>query len=167
MKTSSKLYATSRLGAIRFGGLFSRYYKWREGVGPSAERPPMRNYVWGGWESNRIGTDEFVDLCRRVNAEPFFCVNFHCDGEKRYADRAGDAKEAAAWVRYAKLKLWQIGNETSYGTACFTKEQAIAETIAFARAMRQVNPSIQLIGWGDRGTDGEFWARDMERKPAT
>ena len=24
-------------GAIRFGGLFSRYYKWREGVGPAGQ----------------------------------------------------------------------------------------------------------------------------------
>jgi hypothetical protein len=64
---------------------------------------------------------EFIALCRRVNAEPFFCVNFLSDGEKRYAARSGDAKEAAAWVRYSKPKLWQIGNETSYGTACFTR----------------------------------------------
>lgn len=151
-------------GAIRFGGLFSRYYKWREGIGPAAKRRPMRNYVWGGWESNRIGTDEFIDLCRRVNAEPFFCVNFLSDGEKRYAARAGDAKEAAAWVRYSRLKLWQIGNETSYGTECFTREEAIAHTIAFAQAMRQVDCSIKLIGWGDRGRDRELWATDMEKQ---
>ena len=35
-------------GAMRFGGLFSRHYKWREGVGPAAKRPAMRNYFWGG-----------------------------------------------------------------------------------------------------------------------
>src|SRR3954451_15390222 len=100
-------------GAMRFGGLFSRYYHWREGVGPAARRPAMRNYVWGGKETNRVGTDEFVDLCRRVGAEPFFCVNFLSDGEKRYGVRTADAQEAADWVSYAKLKLWQIGNETS------------------------------------------------------
>jgi hypothetical protein len=151
-------------GAIRFGGLYSRYYKWREGIGPAAKRPPMRNYVWGGWETHRVGTDEFVDFCRRVNAEPFFCVNFLSDGEKRYAARAGDAKEAAEWVRHSKLKLWQIGNETSYGTVCFTKEEAIAHTIEFAKAMRQADPSLQLIAWGDRGRDGKLWAPDMEKQ---
>src|SRR5689334_9318240 len=46
---------------IRFGGLFSRYYKWHEGIGPVANRPWMRNYVWGGKETNRVGTHEFVD----------------------------------------------------------------------------------------------------------
>src|SRR5260370_7150622 len=72
-------------GMLRFGGLFSRYYKWREGVGPPDKRPWMRNYVWGGKETNRVGTHEFVDFCRRVDAEPINCVNFLSDGEKRYA----------------------------------------------------------------------------------
>jgi hypothetical protein len=50
---------------IRLGGLFSRYYRWREGVGPPGDRPRMRNHVWGGWETNRVGTGEVVSLCRR------------------------------------------------------------------------------------------------------
>src|SRR5437588_145524 len=93
-------------GMLRFGGLFSRYYKWREGVGPPARRPWMRNYVWGGKETNRVGTHEFVDFCRRLNAEPMYCVNFLSDGEKRYVtmpegNRSGDAREAADWVSYS------------------------------------------------------------------
>src|SRR5689334_21605634 len=93
-------------GVLRFGGLFSRYYKWREGVGPVERRPPMRNYVWGGKETNRVGTAEFVELCKRVGAEPLYCVNFLSDGEKRYAqtregNRTGDAREPADWVSYA------------------------------------------------------------------
>src|SRR5262252_6992005 len=35
---------------IRFGGLYSRQYKWREGIGPAAQRPSVRNYIWGGKE---------------------------------------------------------------------------------------------------------------------
>jgi alpha-L-arabinofuranosidase len=69
---------------VRFGGLFSRYYHWREGVGPFSKRPSMRNYVWGARETNRVGTHEFVDFCRRVGAEPLYCVNFLSDGETRY-----------------------------------------------------------------------------------
>jgi len=126
-------------GAIRFGGLFSRYYRWREGVGPVEKRPPMRNYVWGGVETNRVGTGEFVDFCRRVGAEPLCCVNFLSDGRRQYwktpggAVRTGDAAEAADWVSYCNdpdnrerraigetapynIKLWQLGNETFCGT---------------------------------------------------
>lgn len=165
-------------GMMRYGGLLSRYYKWREGIGPVAKRPPYRNYVWGGWETHRAGTHEFVDFCRRVNSEPMYCVNFVGDGNARFkstpeGDRTGDAKEAADWVSYTNdpdhrerkangaplpfnLKYWQLGNETSYGNACFKKEEAIATTIAFAKAMRERDPSLKLIGWGDSG-----WAGDL------
>lgn len=165
-------------GMIRYGGLLSRYYKWREGVGPAEKRPWFRNYVWGGKEPHRVGTHEFVDFCRRVNAEPLYCVNFLADGEKRYAttpegDRTGDAREAADWVSYTNdpdhperkanghaepfnLKMWQLGNETSYGNDCFKKDEAIATTIEFSKAMRARDPGLKLIGWGDNG-----WAPDM------
>ena len=171
---------------VRFGGLFSRYYKWREGVGPPKNRPVMRNYAWGGFESNRVGTREFVDFCRRVGAESLYCVNFLSDGERRYwktsdgEGRTGDATEAADWVSYANdpdnrerkqhgaaepfdIKLWQIGNETSYDKECFTKQESIQHSIEFAKAMRQRDPSIHLIGWGDRGPGPEdaFWAGDL------
>lgn len=171
---------------VRFGGLFCRYYKWREGVGPLEQRPWMRNYVWGGKETNRVGTHEFVDFCRRVGAEPLYCVNFLSDGRKQYAEmregnRTGDAHEAADWVSYANdpanaqrrshgarepynIRLWQLGNETSYGNDGFNLEEAIEHTIEFARAMRERDPSIQLIGWGDHGSDGKLWAGAMARR---
>lgn len=170
---------------IRWGGLFSRYYRWREGVGPPKLRPHMRNYAWGGWETNRVGTGEFVDLCRRVGAEPLYCVNFLSDGVRRYANtregnRTGDAREAADWVSYANepdnrerrahgvrepynIRLWQLGNETSYGKEGFSRDEAIERTIEFARAMKQRDPSIRLIGWGDRGREG-LWAPELVRR---
>jgi alpha-L-arabinofuranosidase len=166
-------------GMLRYGGLLSRYYKWREGIGPAEKRPWFRNYVWGGKEPHRVGTHEFVDFCRRVGgAEPMYCVNFLGDGEKRYAstregNRTGDAKEAADWVSYTNdpdhaerkanghaepfsLKYWQIGNETSYGNACFKRDEAIAKTIEFAKAMRERDRGLKLIAWGDDG-----WAKEM------
>jgi len=91
---------------IRFGGLFSRYYRWREGVGPAAKRPWMRIMPGVARRRTGVGTHEFVDFCRRVGAEPFNCVNFLSDGEQRYrstpeGNRTGDAREAADWVSYA------------------------------------------------------------------
>lgn len=162
---------------VRFGGLLSRYYRWREGVGPPLRRPWMRNYVWGGKETNRVGTHELVDFCRRVSAQPLMCVNFLGDGRREYADalegsRIGDAREAADWVSYANdpddrtriehghrqpydILLWQLGNETSYDGG-FDKAQSIDATIQFAKAMRERDSRIRLIGWGDSG-----WAGDL------
>jgi alpha-L-arabinofuranosidase len=166
-------------GMMRWGGLFSAYYRWREAVGPRAARRPMLNLNWGGVESNQVGTAEFVDFCRRVGADPLMCVNFESEGYKPWAvnakgdARAGDAREAAEWVDYCNnpdnqerighgfpqplpIKVWQIGNETSYSDQRFNKATAIARTIEFAKAMRKADPSIKLIGWGDSG-----WAKDM------
>jgi len=163
---------------MRWGGIFADFYRWREGVGPRDSRRPMLNLLWGGIESNQVGTAEFVDLCRRVGAEPLICVNFESDGRKQYMNakgivRTGDAKEAAAWVAYCNdpgnaerkahgqatpfgVRHWQIGNETSYDKNGFDVETASQKTVAFARAMRAADPEIQLIAWGDSG-----WAPRM------
>jgi len=164
---------------IRFGGCFSSYYRWREGVGPRCRRKPMHNLLWGGIESNQVGTHEFVQFCRRVGARPFFCVNFESDGRRRWAQpptggvRSAGPAQAAAWVDYCNnpdnearkkngaakpfgLKLWQIGNETSYDRRGYDCETAGRRTVAFARAMRKKDPRIQLIAWGDSG-----WAKRM------
>jgi alpha-L-arabinofuranosidase len=158
---------------IRWGGAFIRYYKWREGVGSPALRPPMYNYIWGGKESNRVGTAEIVSFCRRVGAEPLICVNLLSDGVKAYwrtrhgENRKGDAREAADWVSYAndpssperrahghpepfRIKLWQLGNETSYlYEDGFTLDEASGHSLKFAMAMKERDPSIEVIGWGD------------------
>jgi hypothetical protein len=91
---------------LRWGGCFCSYYRWKEGVGPRASRPPMLNLLWGGVYSNQVGTGEFVDFCRAVGADPLIVANFESDGRQDWASpsrggpRSGDAREAAEWVDY-------------------------------------------------------------------
>src|SRR5947199_8152396 len=90
---------------MRWGGIFADFYRWREGVGPRETRPSMVNLLWGGVESNQVGTGEFVDFCKRVGADPLVLVNFESDGRRQYVSfkgkvRTADAAEAAAWVSY-------------------------------------------------------------------
>jgi len=92
---------------LRWGGIFTDFYRWREGVGPRERRRTMINAMWGGLESNQIGTVEFVGFAQKVQAEPLMCVNFESDGRTRYKTvkgevRTGDAREAADWVAYCK-----------------------------------------------------------------
>ena len=163
---------------LRWGGCFSSYYRWREGVGPRERRVPMDNLLWGGVETNQVGTAEFLDFCRQVGAEPLVCVNFESDGRRNWMESKGRSRtagpdEAAAWVDYCNnpasaerrahgnaephpIRLWQIGNETSYDRKGYDLETAGRRTVEFARAMRKADPSLRLIGWGDSG-----WARGM------
>lgn len=164
---------------MRWGGCLSSYYRWQEAVGPRAQRIPMQNLLWGGIEDNQVGTVEFLDFCRQVGADPLMCVNFESDGRQAWMvdaegrSRVGNATEAAQWVAYCNqpdhplrlshglkepcpIRLWQIGNETSYDKKGFDVETAARKTAEFARAMRQTDPNISLIGWGDSG-----WAKRM------
>ena len=164
---------------IRWGGCFSSYYRWKEAVGPRDQRKPMINLLWGGIESNQVGTHEFVDFCRQTGADPLMSVNFESDGRKKWqrdpkgSIRSAGPEEAADWVEYCNdpgskerlshgiekpydIRLWQLGNETSYDRNGYDCETAAKRTVAFAKAMRGRDPGIELIGWGDSG-----WARRM------
>ena len=164
---------------IRWGGCFISYYRWKEGVGPRERRKPMYNLLWGGIYNNQVGTHEFVDFCRRVGADPLIVVNFESDGRRHWAVspkggdiRSGNAQEAREWVAYCNdpgnaerighgrkepynVKLWQIGNETSYGNG-FDRETGAIKTVEFAKAMRKADPDIELIAWGDGDWAGKM-----------
>jgi alpha-L-arabinofuranosidase len=153
------------------GGILSAYYRWREGIGPRHQRVPLLNLFWGGLETNQVGTHEFIAFCRAVGADPLIAVNFEADGKARFAQhgaRSAGPDEAAEWVAYCNdpdhaerqahgardpfnVRLWQIGNETSYGPDGYDSAATARRTAAFAQAMRRADPSIQLIGWGDDG----------------
>ena len=160
---------------IRWGGCFSSYYHWREGVGP--KRVPMYNLCWDGIYLNQVGTAEIAGLARSVGAELLLAVNFLSDGQPRWYEavpgdcRIGTAEEAADWVRYCNdpddalrlshgvkepyhVRYWQIGNETGYRAPVlkrfrFSPEANARHAASFIAAMRRADPSIRLIVWGD------------------
>ncbi len=169
---------------VRFGGCFASYYRWREAVGAYSERKPMINYCWGGIYANHVGTHEFVDFCRQTNAEPLLVVNMESDGRMHWAypengdDRFGTAEEAAEWVSYCNdpdnplrlahghtepynVRWWQIGNETAYDRRGYGIEKTVEVTNRFAAAMRDADPTIKLIGWGDNHSCDGTWTRAM------
>jgi alpha-L-arabinofuranosidase len=164
---------------MRWGGNFISYYRWKEAVGPPQRRVPMHNLQWGGMEDNQVGVVEFRRFCDQVGADPLLCVNFESEGRDHWkrspwgSDRTAGPDEAAEWVDYCnnannplrlshgindpcRVGLWQIGNETSYDPKGFDVETAARKTVEFAQAMRKVDPTIKIVGWGDSG-----WAERM------
>ncbi len=135
------------------GGCFDSFYHWRNGVGPKKDRMPVNSEYWGDIEENNVGTVEFVQMCRLVGAEPFIGVNM----------LTATADEAADWVAYTNgnsgdrmsnlrkehgfaeplgVKYWELDNETSrrYGY-----EEYANECIHFSRAMKAIDPEIELV----------------------
>ncbi len=143
------------------GGNFVSAYHWLDGIGPRDQRPGYLDPAWNAWETNDVGTDEFIDLCRRVGSEPAITVNAG----------NGTVEQAAAWVEYCNgdasteygalraanghpepyhVKTWFVGNE-QFGN--WQVGHCDAETYAqryldYAAAMRAVDPDLLLIAVG-------------------
>ncbi len=154
-----------RMPLLRWpGGNFVSGYHWLDGVGPKEQRPRKIELAWHSEESNRFGTDEYIDYCRRLGTEPYICVNMG----------NGSIDEAQAWVEYCNgtsdthwanlrranghpepynVRYWGLGNEV-YGTwqiGALSAEDYVKKAIEFAKVMRWTDPTIKLVGCGDLG----------------
>ncbi|MCD2323070.1 alpha-N-arabinofuranosidase [Sphingomonas sp. IC-56] len=84
------------------GGCFADEYNWREGIGPQNKRPVKINTHWGGvTEPNTVGTHEFFELLRQVNAEAYVAGNVG----------NGTAREMAEWVEYMTSPAGSLADE--------------------------------------------------------
>ncbi len=159
------------------GGNFASSYHWEDGIGPREKRPVRFDPNWRVDESNTFGTDEFLQCCEEVGAEPCIVVNM---GD-------GDVREAAAWVEYCnrsgeslwaarrrengrtkpcKVRYWGLGNEVGYDHqvgAMLDVDDYIKAVGRYARSMKFVDPDIQLIAsgleifHGNHGKRGADW----------
>ncbi|MBB6127569.1 alpha-N-arabinofuranosidase [Mucilaginibacter lappiensis] len=106
------------------GGCFADEYHWRDGIGPTAQRPRMVNTNWGGvTEDNSFGTHEFLELCSLLKCEPYVAGNVG----------SGTVEEMSKWIEYLnsnststvvqeraknghpepyKVTFWGVGNES-------------------------------------------------------
>ncbi len=144
------------------GGNFASNYHWEDGVGPKEKRPVRFDLAWSKEETNRFGTDEFIEYCRAVEAEPYICVNIG----------TGTLDEAIHWLEYCngtgestyyaklraknghpepyRVKYWGVGNE-NYGEWQVGHRSAkeYAKVLReYAHFMKIVDPSIKIIAVG-------------------
>jgi len=146
------------------GGNFVSGYDWRDGIGPRDLRPPRKNPAWTGVEHNDMGMDEFLDFCREVNAEPLIAVNTGFGDDYSAAQQVeycnGSAETVGGSWRVANghpkpygVKYWCVGNEM-FGPWQLGFMQVAHYALKHnlvARAILDVDPSIELIGVGDLG----------------
>ncbi len=149
-------------GLWRFpGGNFTSGHDWKDAIGDPDRRAPKWDYVWNYAQSNDIGTDEFLTLCRLIRVDPYLCVN----------SGFGSAREAAELVEYVngsadtpmgrlraanghrtpyQVKYWNIGNEMFgfWQLGYMTPSQYVIKHSLFAKAMRKADPSITIIASG-------------------
>lgn len=72
------------------GGCFADRYHWEDGVGPVKDRPKTVN-MWGNVVSNNeFGTNEFLEFCKLIGAQPYLAGNVG----------SGTVQEMSDWIEY-------------------------------------------------------------------
>lgn len=176
------------------GGNFVSGYDFYDGIGDRDKRPTKRNlnYIgledsfandadrlasdlmnigslgfYGAFEPNDFGLDEFIQMCRYLNAEPNIVVNSglgnaqmakdeieYCNGSQgRYASLR--PQKESYNVKYFSIGNemngdWQLGH-TDINT--YTERHN-----TFAKAMKSVDPNIKIIAVGDNASS---WTQAM------
>lgn len=144
---------------IRYpGGNFLSGYNWLDGVGPREQRPRRRELAWQSIETNKFGTNEFMDFCKKINAQPMLGVNMGT-GSIQSASDLVEYCNTASGTYWSDLRIqhghrsphnvryWCVGNEmdghwqighldaTAYGN----------KALEAAKMMKWQDPTIQAI----------------------
>ncbi len=153
------------------GGNFTRDYRWKEGLLPVDQRPPIRASAPStlpfteSYDFHEIGTDDFLALCAYLGAEPSLTINMADVPPEESADWVqycnGSAESQWGKVRAERghpepygVKYWSIGNEiyADWMGPAHSDAATYARRIEqYARAMKQADPSIVLIASGAAG----------------
>ncbi|WFE27777.1 alpha-N-arabinofuranosidase [Solwaraspora sp. WMMD791] len=148
------------------GGNFVSGYHWEDGVGPRDQRPTRLDPAWHSVETNAFGLDEFMTWAQAAGVEPMLAVNLGTRGPREALDlleyanhpggtRLSDLRRAHGRDRPYGIRMWCLGNEMDgpwqlgHQTAHEYGRRA-AET---ARAMRMIDPTLELIACGSSGPD--------------
>lgn len=165
------------------GGCYADTYHWRDGVGPRSDRPITFNENFGTYEldDHQFGTDEFLNLCEQVGAQPWISVNM----------LTGSPCEMVEWMEYCNRKeptnlalerssnghpepynvrYWGLGNEVWCGGGMMTPQTYADEYRKFASAMPSFTHSVDertsvyAIASGPDGNkpmERVRWTRDL------
>lgn len=143
------------------GGNFVSSYRWEDGIGPRAERPRRLDLAWGTVETNEVGVDEFVHWSRGVGMEPIMAVNLGTRGVQEAVDlleycnhpggtRLSDLRRAHGSAEPHDIRTWCLGNEldADWQVGHKTPQEYGRLAAETARAMRMVDPRIELVACG-------------------
>ncbi|MFA9388608.1 MAG: alpha-N-arabinofuranosidase [Prolixibacteraceae bacterium] len=143
------------------GGNFVSNYHWKDGIGPKDQRPARMELAWGRLESNRFGTNEFMQYARKMGTEPYFSINMG----------TGTIEEAQQWVEYCNvkegpyyaelrkqhgytepwdIKYWSLGNEMDgfWQMGHLNAEDYAKKAREAAKLMKLTSPDIKLVAAG-------------------
>src|SRR5690606_34434446 len=151
---------------IRYpGGNFVSGYNWEDGVGPVEERPKRLELAWRVLEPNYVGTNEFINWAKQIGTEVMMAVNLGTRGADaarnwlEYCNHPGGTYWSDLRIKHGykephKVRTWCLGNEMDgpWQIGQKTADEYGRLANETAKAMRLVDPDIQLVSCGSSGS---------------
>ena len=162
------------------GGCFADSYNWRDGIGPAEKRPRRTNF-WSDaesksapeshrFESNRFGTNEFIQFCRLIGGKPYLAANLrslpaedfyrwveYCNSPAASTTLAGQRAAAGSPEPFG-VRYWGVGNESWGCGGNFTPQEYAVEFRRFATWVPRYGQELSLIASGPNSGDWN-WTR--------
>jgi alpha-N-arabinofuranosidase len=166
---------------VRFpGGCFADSYDWRDGIGPSGQRPRRTNF-WADGESsaapashkydpNQFGTNEFLQFCKLIGSQSYLAANVRSlPAEQFYrwveycnspagSTTLADARAAAGFADPFGVRFWGVGNESWGCGGNFTPEEYGEEFRRYTTWVPRYGQELSFIASGPNVDDWN-WTR--------
>jgi alpha-L-arabinofuranosidase len=165
------------------GGCFADSYNWRDGVGPTANRPRRTNF-WNNtkflrdapdgpakYDPNQFGTNEFMHFCQLIGAQPYLATNLRSNTARDFYDwveycnapagqtTLSDQRAAAGDQKPFNVRFWGVGNESWGCGGNFTPEEYAMEFRRFTAWVPEYGAQLSFIGSGPNGGDVDWTKR--------
>ncbi len=156
------------------GGSFATIYKWKDGIGPVESRKYNPNTIWGGYSDYYgFGTEEFMELCRRLGSEPLIVLPATGTGpeELKYAmdwvhylndpatTESGKARAANGHPEPYNVRYFQIDNEPMNNG--FTPERYAEIVNIYGAEIRKIAPGAKIIACGQKRSNDLNWSQKL------
>ncbi|MDQ0735962.1 arabinosylfuranosidase ArfA [Arthrobacter agilis] len=150
------------VSTIRYpGGNFVSGFRWEDSVGPREERPTRLDLAWHSTETNQVGMHEFASWLQKVDSDLMLAVNLGTRGTSEALElleysnlpkgtALADQRMANGRPDPFDVKIWCLGNEMDgpWQLGHRSAEDYGKLAAITARAMRQLDPSIELVACG-------------------
>ena len=150
------------VSTIRYpGGNFVSGFRWEDSVGPRQKRPRRLDLAWHSTETNEVGLHEFAGWLEKVGSELMLAVNLGTRGTVEALDlleysnipggtTLSEQRIANGQAEPFAVQMWCLGNEMDgpWQLGHRSADDYGALAAQTARAMRQLDPSIELVVCG-------------------
>ena len=162
-----KLVRDLQVPIVRYpGGNFVSNFFWEDSVGPVEKRPRRLDLAWRSTEPNWVGLDEFYSWSQKAGADVMMAVNLGTRGVAdacnllEYCNMPGGTRYSDLRVQHGRqdpygIKVWCLGTEMDgpWQLGSKTPEEYGRLSYETAKAMKLMDPTIELVSSGSSNTD--------------